>query len=193
MRRGHDADGFAPFCGPPVPPQPRPMLCPQALVRERASPCRPSKSRRSRHFRPAVGVPVAPSPAATSATSARPSDSCPDRVRAANPWRSALFSGCKTATLPKTNSAAVPASCAGWFPPWERSAVGRRYRTPFLARSSIPSWPSNSGKRTPLASGHRSDTRNRACSLANRSVNSTRCFGKSSPNSLGLRRQQREV
>ena len=51
MRRGHDADGFAPFCGPPVPPQPRPMLCPQALVRERASPCRPSKSRRSRHFR----------------------------------------------------------------------------------------------------------------------------------------------
>ena len=36
-------------------------------------------------------------------------------------------------------------SCAGWFPPWERSAVGRRYRTPFLARSSIPSWPSNSG------------------------------------------------
>ena len=107
----------------------------------------------------AVGVP-APSPAATSATSARPS-SCPDRVRAAKDW-------VQEATLPKTNSAA-PASCAGWFPPWERSAVGRRYRTPFLARS--PSWAEQFGKRTPLASATQ-----QACSLANRSVNSTRLW-----------------
>ena len=85
MRRRHGADGSAPFCGLPVPPQPQPGLCPQALARERASPCRPSKSRRPRHFRPAVPVPAEPSPAATSATSARPSDSCPDRVHAANP------------------------------------------------------------------------------------------------------------
>ena len=161
MRRGHDADEFAPFCGPAVPPQPQPRLCPPALARERASPCRPSKSRRLRHFRPAVPDPAEPSPAATSATSARRSDSCPDRVHAANPWRSALFSECRPATWPETNSAAAPASCAGWFPPWERSGVGTRYRTSCLVGSSNPSWPSSSDKRTPLASGHRADTRSK--------------------------------
>ena len=100
-------------------------------------------------------------PAATSATSARRSDSCPDRVHAANPWRSALFSECRPATWPETNSAAAPASCAGWFPPWERSGVGTRYRTSCLVGSSNPSWPSSSDKRTPLASGHRADTRSK--------------------------------
>ena len=52
MRRRHGADGSAPFCGLPVPPQPQPGLCPQALARERASPCRPSKSRRDTSAQP---------------------------------------------------------------------------------------------------------------------------------------------
>ena len=51
-------------------------------------------------------------------------------------------------------------SCAGWFPPWD----WRRHPL----QNIVHSWPSSSDKRTPLASGHRADTRSKL--LAGRDV-----------------------
>ena len=128
----------------------------QALARERASPCRPSKSRRPRHFRPAVPVP------GRTIACRNFCNILPGRLIAAQTEftlqtlsAQPCFLGAGQPHCQTTNSAAAPASCAGWFPQWEQVGVGRRYRTSCLAPSSNPSWPSSSDKRIPWASGRR--------------------------------------
>ena len=78
----------------------------------------------------------------------------------------------------------VPAVGEVWRRHPLQNIVPRRVVQPFVAEQFGQTNPA--GQRTP------SRYSQQACSLANRSVNSTRCFGKSSLNRLGLRRQQRE-
>ena len=108
-----------------------------------------------------LGVPAAPSPGAAFGASARRSCSCPGRVRAAGLWHSAPFSEYRPATSLRTNSSAAPASCAGSFPPLERSAGDRSCNTRSRGLLSSPWWPNNGDKRNPAASGRRADTHNR--------------------------------